>query len=104
MAGIWQPWTDRETGETVDGFSIVTTSANELLSQVHNKKKRMPCILTEELAREWIRDGLTEQRILEIATFQYPSSEMEAYTIEKGFRSSDDPARPFPYEELPAIT
>jgi putative SOS response-associated peptidase YedK len=103
MAGIWQPWTDRETGETVDGFSIVTTSANELLSQVHNKKKRMPCILTEELAREWIRDGLTEQRILEIATFQYPSSEMEAYTIEKGFRSSDDPARPFPYEELPRL-
>lgn len=103
MAGIWQPWTDQETGETIDGFSLITTKANALMEQVHNKKMRMPCILTEELAREWIRDGLSEQRIREIATFQFPSSAMEAYTIEKGFRISDDPTRPCTYEELPAL-
>ncbi|MEY4552843.1 MAG: hypothetical protein RL099_1171, partial [Bacteroidota bacterium] len=28
MAGIYQPWTDKETGETMDTFSIVTTKAN----------------------------------------------------------------------------
>jgi putative SOS response-associated peptidase YedK len=104
MAGIWQPWTDQETGETLEGFSIVTTAANGLLEQVHNKKKRMPVILTDELAREWIRDGLSEARIAEIAKFQYPSSGMEAFTIEKTFRTSDDPTRPYAYAELPALT
>lgn len=103
MAGIWQPWTDQETGETMDTFSIVTTKANALMEQVHNKKKRMPCILSEDLAREWIRDGLTEARITEIATYQFPSEEMEAYTIEKQFRSSGDPTHPFRYEDLPAL-
>jgi putative SOS response-associated peptidase YedK len=103
MAGIWQSWTDQETGETLDGFAIVTTKANALLEQIHNKKKRMPVILTDELAREWIRDGLSEERITEIATFQYPSSGMEAFTIEKTFRTSDDPTRPCEYQELPVI-
>lgn len=103
MAGIWQPWTDQETGETLETFSIVTTKANTLLEQIHNKKKRMPVVLTEELAREWIRDGLTEERITEIATFQYPSSDMAAYTIEKAFRTSDDPTHPCDYKELPEI-
>jgi putative SOS response-associated peptidase YedK len=103
MAGIWQPWTDQETGETLETFAIVTTKANTLLEQIHNKKKRMPVILTEKLAREWIRDGLTEEQITEIAGFQYPSSDMEAYTIEKGFRTSNDPTHPFEYNELPGI-
>lgn len=103
MGGIWQSWTDQETGETIDGFAIVTTKANALLEQIHNKKRRMPLILSDELAREWIRDGLSEERISEMASFQYPSSEMEAFTIEKNFRNSDDPTRPYAYEELPAV-
>lgn len=103
IAGIWQPWTDQETGETIEGFSLVTTKANALMEQVHNKKKRMPLILSEDLAREWITEGLTEQRIQEIASFQFPSSEMEAYTIEKQFRGAEDPTIPFTYVELPEL-
>jgi len=103
MAGIWQPWTDQETGETIEGFSIVTTKANALMEQVHNKRKRMPLILTEQLAREWIREELSEARIQEIAGFQFPSEQMAAYTIEKSFRNTGDPALPFVYEQLPAI-
>lgn len=100
IAGIWQPWTDQETGETIDGFSMITTKANSLMEVVHNKKKRMPCMLTEELAREWISDGLSEERIIEIASFQFPSELMDAYTIEKNFRTSDDPTRAYQYQEL----
>ncbi len=103
IAGIWQPWTDQETGETIEGFALLTTKANSLLEQVHNKKKRMPLILSEELAREWIRDGLTEERIREITSYQFPATEMEAVTIEKAFRTSDDPMHPCEYKELPAL-
>ncbi len=49
MAGTWQPWTDKENGETIETFALVTTKANGLMEQIHNSKKRMPVILTEEL-------------------------------------------------------
>jgi putative SOS response-associated peptidase YedK len=103
MGGIWQTWTDRDSGEVIDGFSIVTTKANALLEQVHNKKKRMPLVFSEELAREWLLDGLSEERIQELAVFQYPASDMQAITIEKNFRTSDDPTRPCQYQELPSL-
>jgi len=103
MAGIWQPWTDQETGETLEGFALLTTKANSIMEQVHNAKKRMPLILSEELAREWIRDGLTEDRINEIVSYQIPSYELEAITIEKAFRNSGDPTNPCRYEELPDL-
>lgn len=103
IAGIWQAWTDRNTGETVDTCAIVTTKANSLMEQIHNSKKRMPAILPEELAKEWISDGLTEERITEIATYQLPAEKMEGYTIRKEFLSSDTPDEPFSYEGLPGI-
>jgi putative SOS response-associated peptidase YedK len=103
MAGIWQPWTDQETGETLETFSIVTTKANSLMAQVHNKKKRMPLILPDNLAWEWIQDGLSPERIAEFAHYSFPADKMEAYTIAKEFRTSEDPAEPFDYAELPEI-
>jgi putative SOS response-associated peptidase YedK len=103
FAGIWQQWTDRSTGETLDTFAIVTTAANDLMKQVHNKKERMPAMLTEDLAHEWIFGNLTENRIKEIAAFQIPSEELEAYTIRKDFKAVADPLEAFTYEELPAL-
>jgi putative SOS response-associated peptidase YedK len=103
MAGIWQPWTDKVTGEYVETFAIVTTMANALMEQVHNSKKRMPTILNEDLAWEWLFGDLDEKRISEIAQTQFPANEMEARTISKGFREALDPTETFTYEDLPAL-
>jgi putative SOS response-associated peptidase YedK len=103
MAGIWQPWTDKETGEVIDTFAIVTTKANDLMEVIHNKKKRMPTILPEDLAYEWIMNELTEQRIKEIASYQLPSEYMFAYTIAKDFRTAENPLETFEYEALPDL-
>lgn len=103
MAGIYQPWTDRETGETMNTFAIITTAANSLMGQVHNTKKRMPTILTEDLASEWIRSDLSEIRIQQIAATQHLSGEMCARTIAKDFRISEDPTIAFEYTELPPL-
>jgi putative SOS response-associated peptidase YedK len=99
-AGIYQPWTDKETGETINSFAIVTTKANSFMEQVHNVKKRMPAILTEELAYEWIMGDITENRIKEIASSPIDSSEMDAYTIKKEFRILENPREEFEYEGL----
>ena len=103
MAGIWQPWTDRQTGEYVETLSIVTTDANYIMKQIHNSKNRMPVILSDELAWEWMMDDLPESRITEIATSQFPAENMQAYTIEKEFRTALDPTKAFAYEDLPAL-
>ena len=103
MAGIWQPWTDQSTGEYVESFAIITTAANSLMEQVHNSKKRMPAILSDDLAYEWLLGDLPEERITEIARSQYPASKMEAYSIAKDFREALEPAKPFVYEDLPAL-
>lgn len=56
FAGIWSEWADKETGELIESYSIVTTGANELMSEIHNSKKRMPVVLTAENESDWL-DG-----------------------------------------------
>lgn len=105
MAGIWQPWKDTETGEYVETLAIVTTAANSLMKQVHNSKERMPTILSEDLAWEWLFGDLPENRIKEIGQYQYPADEMEVYTLPKDFREALDPTEPYEYSavDLPPL-
>jgi putative SOS response-associated peptidase YedK len=103
MAGIWNQWTDAETGETVDTCSIVTTEANLVMSQIHNSKKRMPTMLTDDLAWEWMFGKLDEKRISEIARWQIPWEDLKYYTLAKDFLSSADPLAEFVYPELPPL-
>ena len=99
IAAIWNPWTDEQTGEHVDTMAYVTTEANSLMAQIHNSKKRMPTILTEDLAWEWMFGDLSEDRILEIAKYQFPANQMEACTLPKDFLRAEDPTAPFIYPE-----
>ncbi|QJX46979.1 SOS response-associated peptidase [Hymenobacter taeanensis] len=78
FAGLWDEWLDRQTGEVVPSFTIVTTEPNELMASIHN---RMPVILPgrdAELA--WLDDttGPAEhQQLLQ----PYPADGMQAYAI-----------------------
>lgn len=103
MAGVWQPWKDVETGEYMETFSIITTAANPLMAQIHNSRKRMPAILTEDLAYEWLFGDLTEERISEIGRYQFPAAQMEVCSVAKDFRDSPQPDMPFEYKELPEV-
>nr|WP_294991438.1 SOS response-associated peptidase family protein [uncultured Sediminibacterium sp.] len=105
MAGIYKSWTDKTTGETVDTVSICTTAAPEghIMAKIHNSKMRMPTILNEGLAWEWLFGDLSEERITEIGITQFPSEQMTACTILKNFKEEVEPARPFVYEDLPMI-
>lgn len=103
MAGIWQPWTDRETGETFPTFAIVTTAANTLMEQVHNTKKRMPVILPEAEAYQWIQPNLSEAAISRLAHYAIDSDLLSATPIRKDFRTAPDPTEPYQYEDLPAL-
>lgn len=99
MAGVSRVWTNHSRGQSADTFAIVTARANELMHEIHNAQHRMPTILPEELAFEWIQDGLSEQRIKEIASYQLPSDKMMAWTIAKDFLKKADPTEPYHYPE-----
>ncbi|WP_286751751.1 MULTISPECIES: SOS response-associated peptidase [Sphingobacterium] len=104
IAAIWQPWVDKDTGETVDTVALVTTEANSLMRQIHNSKNRMPTMLPDELAWQWMMEDLTEQRITDIATYQIKASDMQAYTVEKDFRTTGSPSKAFVYSEVPELS
>lgn len=59
LAGIYDSWTNNETGEVIKSFAVLTTEANEMMAFIHNKKKRMPVILSNE--NEWLSDDYKNQ-------------------------------------------
>ena len=104
MAGVYREWKNIERQESADTFAIVTTRANTLMEQIHNTKKRMPVILPEALAFEWLQNGLSDQRINELATYQFNSNEMMAWPVAKKFLTiEEDSSRKFNYEQLTQI-
>lgn len=93
MAGIYDSWTDCNTGEEIRTFSIVTTEANELMAFIHNTGKRMPALLDREQEKRWLDPGLSQE---EIASLLHPFDplQMDAYPVDPGFlkKSSYDPS------------
>ena len=54
FAGIWSEWTNPKSGNVIKSYSIITTEANELMSEIHNSKKRMPLIVPKEREFDWL--------------------------------------------------
>ncbi len=102
MAGIYNPWLDHETGECIDTFAIVTTAANHLMAQIHNSQKRMPVILNDDDALTWLQSTNTKQ-IEQLAVRQYNPAQMQAYTIERDFRTMANPTAIAEYDVVPDL-
>jgi putative SOS response-associated peptidase YedK len=108
LAGIWEEWTDKETGEIRKSCSIITTAANGMMEQIHNTKKRMPLILDAENARIWVSSGLEKE---EIESLMKPieASKMKAHTISRLVTSRTENsnvaevAAKEEYDELPKL-
>jgi putative SOS response-associated peptidase YedK len=65
IASIWENWKEPATGDWIRTFAILTTAANELVAQIHD---RMPAILKPEHYERWLgqeRDILSGQCIAE---------------------------------------
>jgi putative SOS response-associated peptidase YedK len=61
FAGLWEKWTP-ELGEPVETFAIITTRANKLLSEVHD---RMPVIIAPTDYQRWLTGPVqTAKRLL----------------------------------------
>jgi putative SOS response-associated peptidase YedK len=54
FAGLYSFWKDPKTDFVRKTYTILTTEANELMSEIHNIKKRMPVILKPEDEDRWL--------------------------------------------------
>ncbi|MFA6863927.1 MAG: SOS response-associated peptidase, partial [Dysgonamonadaceae bacterium] len=79
---IYNTWTDKETGEMKDTFSIITTEANPMMEFIHNSKKRMPLILSKDDIAAWIDPESATETVNHLMK-PYDESQMSAHTISK---------------------
>ena len=77
FAGLWDEWTDKETGEMLHTFSIITTEANELVGSIHD---RMPVILSPEAEELWLDENGPQEELLSLLV-PFRADEMKAFPV-----------------------
>ena len=76
FAGIWEEY-ETVSGESQHTFLILTTSPNDLVSEVHD---RMPVILRPDQEKKWLDNYSSETELLELLK-PYPTDFMLSYTV-----------------------
>jgi putative SOS response-associated peptidase YedK len=70
IATICDEWTDRDTGEVLHTFAIVTTEGNPMMTAIHNNPKlegpRMPLILECDALDVWLNANLQGDTLREV--------------------------------------
>jgi putative SOS response-associated peptidase YedK len=84
FAAVWDTW--RNYGELVTSCAIVTTQANELVSELHN---RMPAILDPDDQDAWL-DPKTNQAALLRMLKPFASARMKIYPVSSSVNSPDN--------------
>ncbi len=88
-AGIFNHWTDKETGEIFKTFAIITREANELVRIVW---ERMPVILNAEAQQIWMNIESAVPECISLFT-AYPAHLMEcteALALQRRKKSEDN--------------
>ncbi len=77
FAGLWETWRDPQ-GDVIPSCAIITTSANDTLSPIHD---RMPVILPRDLEDLWLDDTVNDPNALTSVLTPYDDDAMEAYEV-----------------------
>ncbi len=51
FAGLWEDWHAKDSDDSLQSTAIITTSANEFMTQLHH---RMPVVLQQDTADRWL--------------------------------------------------
>ena len=54
FAALWENWNSKETDESIQSTTLITTEANDFMASMHH---RMPVVLTPESAQRWLAGG-----------------------------------------------
>jgi len=95
MAGIWETWKNPD-GKAINSFSIITTTANELMKSIH---ERMPVILPPEFEEIWLNSD--DPREIHEFLLPFEPEKMQALEVSKLVNSpgNDNPALILPLDK-----
>lgn len=104
---------DPETGEQISRFTftIITRTANTLMSQIHNDGNnagRMPLFLPQDLWHTWLDEGISPAQYKTMLDYAIPDEGLDCwpvYTIRSAALRPDGRAKnePYDWEQLPAL-
>ena len=78
LAGLWDEWKDKQSGEIITSSAIITTEPNELMESIHD---RMPVILEPENWKLWLDPKVEEGEVLAPLLNPYDPDKMDAYEV-----------------------
>ncbi|WP_445677877.1 SOS response-associated peptidase [Psychrobacillus sp. FSL K6-2365] len=83
VAGLWEKWV-APNGENIHSCTILTTEANSLVSDIHD---RMPVILRHEDEKVWLNPELQTKETLKRLLVPYDATFMDAYAVSSDVNS-----------------
>jgi putative SOS response-associated peptidase YedK len=89
IAGLWEHWSSPD-GSEIESCTLLTTSPNELLAQVHN---RMPVLVAPENFDLWLDPAAQHAGEVQHLLKPYPADEMTFYPVSTHVNNprNDDP-------------
>jgi len=75
FAGLWENWQSKDSDETIQSATLITTAANDYLSSLHH---RMPVILEPETADRWLAG---DDELIEYVATHGP--ELKAWPVDR---------------------
>jgi putative SOS response-associated peptidase YedK len=87
IGGLWENWKDPTTGEWIRTFAVITTVANELVAEIHD---RMPLILAPGDYKRWLGEEPDPRDLLR----PFPAEPMRIWPISTRVNKpeNDDPS------------
>jgi len=85
FAGLYEVWQPPDGGE-LHTCTILTTAANELVSQYHD---RMPVMLDEEARWTWLKPETDANTLMDMMV-PYPADEMKCFPVSKEVNSPEN--------------
>ncbi len=87
LGGIWENWKEPSSGEWLRTFAIITTDANELVADIHD---RMPVILAPDAYERWLGEEPDPHDLMR----PFPAHLMRMWPISTRVNkpANDDPA------------
>jgi putative SOS response-associated peptidase YedK len=79
FAGLYDE-NPQENGEVIGSYTMVTTTANEVVAPLHN---RMPVILHRDDEEEWLSRDINDGHAVEHLLQPYPAGAMEAHPVSR---------------------
>jgi len=77
IAGLWETWKDKVTGESRETYAVITTVPNELMESIHN---RMPVILHPNDYDRWMAPADPAQLPVDLLR-PYEADGMKAWKV-----------------------